>query len=51
MSILDEKEPTVGLKLVVVIVGLLTFGVFGTLFFVTGPQIGHQTSSSAQETL
>lgn len=51
MSILDEKEPTVSLKLVVVIVGLLTFGVFGTLFVVASPQVGHQTSSSTQETL
>jgi hypothetical protein len=53
MTILDEKEPVVSLKLIVVIVGLITFGAFGTLFFVSGSSGGHahKAQSASQATL
>jgi hypothetical protein len=51
MTILDEKEQTVSLKLIVVIVGVITFGAFGTLFFATGAPGLHEAKVATQETL
>jgi hypothetical protein len=52
-TILDEKEPAVSLKLIVLIVSLVTFGLFGTMFFVNGSATGndHKAQSASQQTL
>jgi hypothetical protein len=46
MSILDEKEPTISLKLVVVVVSLVTFAGFAGLFALNA---GHSSQAPATQ--
>ncbi len=48
MSVLDERQQTPSLKLIVMLVSLLTFGAFGTMFLLHN---GHeqQPASATQQ--
>ncbi len=48
MSILDEKEPTISLKLIVVIVSVITFGAFGSMFIASNVAQASATHSHSQ---
>lgn len=51
MTLLDEKEKTISLKAIVVVVGLVTFGGFAILFAVANSGAQSQPPQSNQRNL
>jgi hypothetical protein len=48
MTILDEKEPTISLKLVIAVISVIAFGAFGSCLMVSGAHPPTATTDHAQ---